>query len=109
MAWERRASKRYYYRSERRGGRPVRRYVGAAASAAAALVAAADDLRRLEREVAARESRAERERLQKAEAALLELCEVSDIVARAALVAAGYHRHDRGPWRRRCREPERAE
>ena len=109
MPWEQRGSKRYFYVSERRGGRPVRRYVGAAASAAAALVAAADDLRRLEREVAARESRAERERLQKAEAALLELCEVSDIVARAALVAAGYHRHDRGPWRRRCREPERAE
>ena len=108
MPWQQRGTKRYYYRSERRGGRPVRRYVGAAASAAAALVAAADDLRRLEREVAARESRAERDRQQGAEAALQKLCEASDIVARAALVGAGYHRHDRGEWRRCC-ETGRAE
>jgi hypothetical protein len=108
VAWERRASKRYYYRSERVGGRPVRRYVGAGGGAAAELAAAADDLRRLEREIAAREGHAERERLREAEAALLELCEVSDIVARAALVGAGYHRHDRGEWRRCC-ETGRAE
>ena len=99
MAWERRASKRYYYRSERVGGRPVRRYVGAGDSPAAALAATTADLRRLGREIAARERHAERERLRGAEAALLELCEVSDIVARAALVGAGYHRHG-GEWRR---------
>ena len=108
MAWERRASKRYYYRSERVGGRPVRRYVGAGGGAAAELAAAAADAGRLGRVAAARERQAERERLRGAEAALLELCEVSDIVARAALVAGGYHRHDRGEWRR-CRETERAE
>ena len=107
MPWEQRGSKRYFYVSERRGGRPVRRYVGAAASAAAALVAAADDLRRLQREVAARERHAEQERLREAEAPLRALCETTDVLARAALVAAGYHRHG-GEWRR-CREPERAE
>ena len=109
MAWQVVDARKYYYRHRRVGGRPRTVYVGAAGSPAAELAAAADDLRRLEREVTARERHAERERLRGAEAPLLELCEVSDIVARAALVAAGYHRHDRGPWRRRCREPERAE
>ena len=105
MPWEQRGSKRYFYVSERRGGRPVRRYVGAAASAAAALVAAADDLRRLQREIAARESRAERERLREAEAPLLQLCQMTDALSRAALLAAGYRQHARGTWRR-CRETE---
>jgi hypothetical protein len=108
VAWERRGSKEYYYRSERRGGRPVRRYVGAAASAAAALVAATDDLRRLEREVAARERSAEQARQQKAESPFLELCVASDILVRAALVAAGYRQHARGAWRR-CRDTGPAE
>ena len=107
MPWQQRGTKRYYYRSERLNGRPVRRYVGAGDSPAAALAATTADLRRLVREIAARERHAERERLREAEATLLELCEVSDIVARAALVGAGYHRHG-GEWRR-CREPERAE
>jgi hypothetical protein len=35
---------------------------------------------------------------------LLELCLVTEQLARAALVAGGFHQHDRGPWRRR-REP----
>ena len=105
MPWEQRGSKRYFYDSERRGGRPVRRYVGAAASAAAALVAAADDLRRLQREIAARERHAEQERLREAEAPLLQLCQMTDALSRAALLAAGYRQHARGTWRR-CRETE---
>ena len=108
MAWQEVDGRRYYYRGRRLCGRTRRVYVGAAGSPAAELAATADDLRRLEREIAARERHAERERLRGAEAALLELCEVSDIVARAALVAAGYHRHDRGEWRRCC-ETGRAE
>jgi hypothetical protein len=105
VAWERRGSKEYYYRSERRGGRPVRRYVGAAASPAATLAAADDDQRRLEREVAARERLAEQARQREVEAPLVRLCALSDVLTRAALLAAGFHRHHRGEWRRR-REPE---
>jgi hypothetical protein len=107
MPWQQRGTKRYYYRSERLNGRPARRYVGAGDSPAAELAATTDDLRRLEREIAARESRAERDRQQGAEAALQKLCEASDIVARAALVGAGYHRHG-GEWRR-CRGTGQAE
>ena len=107
MAWQAVDGRKYYYRHRRDGGRPRTVYVGAAGSPAAELAAAADLLRRLGREVAARERHAERERLRGAEAPLLDLCELTDVLARAALVLAGYHRHDRGEWRR-CRETERA-
>jgi hypothetical protein len=30
-----------------------------------------------------------------------ELCEGVEILARAALLASGYHRHNRGEWRKR--------
>ena len=106
MAWQVVDARKYYYRHRRVGGRPRTVYVGAAGSPAAELAAAADGLRRLGREAAARESHAERERHREAEAPLLLLCELTDVLARAALVAAGYHRHDRGEWRR-CRETER--
>ena len=106
MPWSQRGSRSYFYVTQRVNGRPVRRYVGAAASAAATLAAADADQRRLAREAAARERHAERERLRGAEAPLLDLCELTDVLARAALVLAGYHRHDRGEWRR-CRETER--
>jgi hypothetical protein len=102
MSWERVGSRRYYYRSERVSGRPVRRYVGT--GPVAELAAAADDLRRMERAIAAREREAEQARFREAEAPLLRLCGLTELLARAALVAAGYHRHDRGAWRR-CREP----
>jgi hypothetical protein len=82
-------------------------YVGAAGSPAAELAAAADHLRRLGRDAADRERHAEQARQREAEAPLLDLCELTDVLARAALVLAGYHRHDRGEWRR-CRETERA-
>jgi hypothetical protein len=101
MAWQVVDGRKYYYRHRRDGGRPRTVYVGAAGSPAAELAAAADHLRRLGREVAARESHAERERLRGAEAPLLELCERTDALTRAALLSAGFHRHHRGQWRRR--------
>ena len=99
MAWSQRGSRSYFYVTQRVNGRPVRRYVGAAASAAATLAAADADLRRLQREIAARDRHAEQERLREAEAPLRQLCELTDVLARAALVAAGFRRHDRGEWR----------
>jgi hypothetical protein len=106
MAWEARGSRRYYTRSKRVNGRVVREYVGAAGSPAVELAAAADGLRRLGREAAARERHAERERHRDAEAPLLALCVRTDVLTRAALLSAGFHRHDRGQWRRRRRELE---
>ena len=106
MAWQEVDGRRYYYRGRRLCGRTRRVYVGPAGSPAAELAATADHLRRLGREAAARERQAEQARHREAEAPLLDLCELTDVLARAALVLAGYHRHDRGEWRR-CRETER--
>jgi hypothetical protein len=101
MPWDVRQSKRYYYRSERLGDQPVRRYIGT--GRAGELAAAGDERRRLEREAAACALAAEEARLREAEAPLLELCAAAHLLARAALVAAGFHQHDRGQWRRRRR------
>ena len=35
------------------------------------------------------------------DASLAELNELADLLARVALLAAGYHQHDRGKWRKR--------
>jgi hypothetical protein len=99
MPWHQVGRQRYYYRSVRLAGRPVRRYVGA--GPAAELAAAADDLCRVERAAAARERRDEQARHAEADAPLRELCQLSDLLARAALVAAGFNQHARGLWRRR--------
>jgi hypothetical protein len=99
MSWHQVGTKRYYYRSERVNGEPVRRYVGKgqAGEVAAEIV----NLRRLEREITARELKAEMDRLRKVEVPLRELCEISEMLTRAALMVAGYHQHARGKWRRR--------
>ncbi|MHB8736755.1 MAG: hypothetical protein ACYC6M_15740 [Terriglobales bacterium] len=98
MTWIQKGSKRYYYRSERCGARTRRRYVGC--GDVAELAATTDELHRLQRAIASRERQAERERLLQAEAPLRELIEQTDLLVRAVLVAAGYHQHDRGEWRR---------
>src|SRR5262245_35735372 len=103
MPWEQRRQKRYFYRSERVRGRAVRRYAGT--GAVGEVAATADALRRLNREIEARERQAEETRLREAEAPLLGLCAGAELLSRAALAAAGYRRHDRGQWRRR-REPD---
>ena len=104
MAWQVVDARRYYYRHRRVGGRPRTVYVGAAGSPAAELAAAAS--RPSRRAAAARERHAERERHREAEAPLLALCVRTDVLTRAALLSAGFHRHHRGPWRRRRRELE---
>ena len=106
MAWQVVDGRKYYYRHRRDAGRPRTVYVGAAGSPAATLAAADDDRRRLQQEAAARERQAEQARHRQAEAPLLALCERTDVLTRAALLSAGFHRHHRGQWRRRRREPE---
>ena len=98
MPWAQVGSRRYYYRSQRVAGRPVRRYVGT--GPVAELAAATDEIRKLKRAIEARERQGEQVRHRQAEAPLLSLCGVTDVLSRAALVAAGCYRHDRGAWRR---------
>ena len=103
MGWESRGScrGRYYTRSKRANGRVVREYVGAAGDPLVELVAAADALRRADRRAAAEALRAEQARWAEAAAPLKELSCAADVLARAALLIAGYHRHSRCSWRRR--------
>ena len=100
MGWETRDScrGRYYTRSRKVAGRVVREYVGT--GAVAELAAAADSLRRADRQAAMEARRAEEASWQAALAPLLELSRVADLMARAALLAGGYHRHAR-TWRKK--------
>jgi hypothetical protein len=103
MGWESRGScrGRYYTRSKRANGRVVREYVGAAGDPLVELVAAADALRRGDRRAAAEARRAEEASWREALAPLLELCRAANVMARAALLAAGYRQHARSAWRKR--------
>ena len=103
MAWETRGGGRYYYKVSRDDGRVRRLYLG---NGPVAELAAQDaELRRAERQARARSQA----RLEAAEAASRELAELADLLAQVALMAAGYHRHDRGNWRKRREQPEKAD
>jgi cob(I)alamin adenosyltransferase len=95
MGWER----GYYYRARKEGGRVVRQYVGK--GTLAELAAETDAFERQRREAERAAWRAERAELEALDAPLAELNHLADLLARAALVAAGYRQHNRGEWRRR--------
>ena len=100
MAWESRNGQgQYYTRSFRVDGKVKREYVGS--DALAHLVAETDDLERHKREAESLAQREERSRLDAIDAQLARLDILADLIARALLVAAGYHRHHRGHWRKR--------
>jgi hypothetical protein len=100
MAWETRNGRgRYYTRSRRVGGRVLREYVGSGLGAE--LTADLDEDRRASRAERASEWRAERERLEAADQDFDALCRLADSLMRAELIAAGYHQHARGAWRKR--------
>jgi hypothetical protein len=100
MGWEsRRGSGRYYTRSRKVHGHIIREYVGT--GLVAELAAQQDAEARAQR-------LAERQRLQReaarwaaAAAPLTELSRLLDGLTAAALIAAGYHQHHRGTWRKR--------
>ena len=99
MGWDR---GRYYTRSKKVGGRVVREYIGTGLMGK--LAAKTDALARERRQL-----KALAERMEKVKIAfdpnLNALIEITDLLARAALRAAGYHQHKRGEWRKR-REPD---
>ena len=99
MAWISRGGRCYYYRSRRVGKRVVRDYVGCGEEAR--LAAALDGLRRARREAGRAERRQEREQWLAACSPLEALAAGTDLLARAALLAAGYRQHHHGTWRKR--------
>jgi hypothetical protein len=107
MGWERRKrGGRYYTRTKRvGGGRRVRQYVGC--DKIAKLAATADALDRADRRARALALRCDLAEWQAASRPLRDLCEQTDLLVRAALIAAGFYLHARGEWRRRRHEQER--
>ena len=100
MAWERRGSNLFYYQSKRVDGRVQKKYVGAGEVAQA--IAHADETIRRSRAERRERGRAQLEEASSLAAAGAELHEAAEILARAQMVAAGYHSH-KGEWRMRRR------
>jgi hypothetical protein len=98
MAWERRGGDFYYYQSERENGRVRKKYIGR--GELAHLIAHSAQTRRSVREERRAKERAELERIKDLSAVGDELYEAAEALARAELIAAGYHRH-KGEWRLR--------
>src|SRR5437763_779615 len=97
MAWEKRGNRRYFYRSVRCDGKVKRLYCGT--GDVGNLVASADALRRAERWAAEEARRAERDQLEAAVGVTRDLTRCGALLAAATLLAAGFHRPSRQPWR----------
>jgi hypothetical protein len=98
--WERRKRGGLYYtRTRKVNGKVVREYVGGGVLGELAAHMDAEERRLREEEKASR--REERERLDALTAPGEELCEAAEVIARAVLLASGYHQHNRGEWRKK--------
>jgi hypothetical protein len=104
MGWDK---GRYYSRSKKVNGRVVREYVGT--GRVAELVAEMDALEREKRRLDALALRQEKAELAALDADIEALSETVNLVARAALLAAGFHQHKRGEWRKKHGNPRPAE
>jgi hypothetical protein len=99
MAWEKRGDRKYYYRARRVGRRVVKEYVGTGPAAEAA--AGADAERRAARAAKQRAEQQLREAYSTAAEQVAAFGSQVSLLMEAELLAAGYHRHDRGTWRKR--------
>ncbi len=100
MSWER----GYYYRARKVNGRVVKEYVGA--GQVAELAADLDNCERAERERQRAADRADRAEVERLAGAVVEFNDLAESLARAALLASGYHQHKRGEWRKRREQRE---
>jgi hypothetical protein len=98
VAWEARNGKgSYYYRCRRVDGRRVKEYFGK--GSAAQLAADLDRLGRLKRRAAWAAWEAEEARVREVVRSLRELEADCELIAKAVLLVAGYHRHHH-QWRK---------
>jgi len=97
MGWDH--DGRYFTRSRRENGRVVREYFGG--GKAGELASQFEALKREEREVERAQVKAEHDELAELDAPLSELNELADVLVQATLLAAGFHQHNRGNWRKR--------
>jgi len=100
MSWESRNGRgNYYTRSRRRFGRVIREYFGT--DEVAVLIAKLDAIERRQRAAAKQECQHVQRHFAELDRLVARACDGIEIVARAALVAAGYRQHQRGEWRER--------
>ena len=99
MPWVRRGRYRYYVRRRKVNGAFLRQPYGRGPEAELAAALAAQRQREREAEWARR--RQERGRWDAKTETVQRLIEVSDLLVCAALLAAGFHQHQRGEWRRK--------
>jgi hypothetical protein len=95
MTIVKRGKGKYAYRSVRVDGHETSRYLGS--GMVANLVEQADSYRRQERE----SQRQTKRNIETCDRKLMDYNTVCRQLIEASLIAAGYHRHDRGPWRKR--------
>jgi hypothetical protein len=100
---EQRNGKSYWYTYKRQGGRSRRVYGGCGVVAEQAAQEAWK--RQAQQEQARLEAQQERQRRAEVDALVNELITQTNQLVQATLEAAGYHRQQRGPWRRKrqCR------
>ena len=103
MSWERRQAKHYYYQAFKRHGRVYKTYLGT--GSVAELMAAEDAKRRTERRILAAAWRQEQEQLGTLNALIDTICQDVMGLMHVVLYPLGYHRHDRGAWRKRHGTP----
>jgi len=103
MGWEQRGTKGYYYRSVRHGSHVTRTYI--ASGTFGMLAAELDAEKRAEREAKAETWRQARADMEALDAQITDWWDNSSILVNAWLLAHGYYRHDRGPWRKRAVPP----
>jgi hypothetical protein len=100
MGLEIRGEKKYYYRTRRVHGRVVKDYVGSGPEADEA--AKRDEAERQKRDAAVR---AIKKKIAELDAIIAPLHEFADLVTEALFFVAGYHKPNRGPWRKK-RKPK---
>jgi hypothetical protein len=103
MPWQKRGRIRYFVRSVWVGGRTETRYFGR--GPAGLLAEQIDEQARERREAQAAAIRSEAARLAPSAAANRALDDACDLTIRATLLAAGFHRPNYSPWRRRRARP----
>ncbi len=98
MSWEVRGGKKYYTRSRRIRGRVVREYIGG--GIVGELAAEADAAAREKRQQELKRDRELERQSQEFDRGIEGFDSAADNLARAILIVAGNHQHNRGEWRR---------
>ncbi len=95
MAWH---EGRYYYRTKKVGGKVVREYCGS--GYAGELSARLDEVERERRKHAQASAKFEQDCINARDSTVNEFDDLANMLARVALMAAGYHQHHRSEWRK---------